>query len=159
LDVAAQIVRDAAEQRRRHMAAITQSQNVSVIPNPIRFEDVKTRHAEAMERLENVERLLEQILESRPGIGHNQPPPVDRIELDEIKREIADIKKQTPVLQGSQARIAATVATKWIRISESVMVYLAAKAIEKGAEWLWTQFGEKLFDAAEAILNWANLFL
>jgi len=56
---------------------------------------VTVAHQQMLTRLTELEATVAQLLPllpSTPGIGHNNPPPLELAELDEIKRDIALLK-------------------------------------------------------------------
>jgi hypothetical protein len=112
-----------------------------------------------------VEQLLP-LLSPTPGIGHNNPPPLERDELDEIKSDIALLKAQLPPPQE-----ATKIASKFVRVAGRVLTWFgkhfdtAVDAAMKeggknavraaGLSALWMTFGQQLTDAATAIWYWA----
>jgi len=135
---------------------------------------VITTHERMLARLDELEASVAQLLPllpSTPGIGHNNPPPLDRAELDEIKADIARLKAQPqpPPVEANN------IANKFIRFGERVLTWFgkqldtgieafiksAAKTagITLGSFPLWLPFGRQLTDAAAAIMQWLMTLL
>ena len=54
------------------------------------------RYAELLEGIAALDKQLSELPAPPPGIGHNQPPPLNAEEIDEIKRDLAMLKAQSP---------------------------------------------------------------
>ena len=106
---------------------------------------------------------LRPLLPSTPGIGHNNPPPLDRLELEEIKADIALLKTQPPPASAEATGIASKFADRARRVltwASAIILAEAAKPIAKDAvEWLWLKIGPQLTDAATAIMQWVLTLL
>ena len=107
---------------------------------------------------------------STPGIGHNNPPPLDDAELEEIKREIALLKAQPAVPTAAQT--ASQIASKFIHGCERVTAWVAQLLNTFATEFAksagheagkavvqllkWYALGSGLMLSAAAILQWLN---
>jgi hypothetical protein len=124
-------------------------------------------------RLTELEATVAQLLPllpSIPGIGHNNPPPIDHAELEEIKRDIALLKAQ-PQPAPAEAN---NIASKFVRVAGRVLTWIGnhlntfisefMKASGKAAgatagtalvlSPIWLTFGHQLTDSAAAIMQW-----
>ena len=106
------------------------------------------------------------LLPSTPGIGHNNPPPLERAELEEIKGEIALLKAQPPPPPAE----ANNIARKFVRLSARVLTWVgkhldtfvtefsksagheAGKAVVQLPKWY--VLGSGLVLSAAAIMKW-----
>jgi hypothetical protein len=189
-DAAAQLI---AQSRRDHTAAIrSQSEMSPGFPGNIPPQQqpasatltadssltadatVVNPYSQMLARLAELEATVAQLppllLPSAPGIGHNNPPPLDRAELEEIKADIALLKAQPPPAPVE----ANNIASKFVRLGERVLAWCSKqldtfatefmKAAGKAAGTtagkalvlspLWLVFGQQLTDSAAAIMQW-----
>jgi hypothetical protein len=71
-------------------------------PLTVRTVEQSPEYDEMVARLDALEATVDGLKaaianqSSRPGIGHNNPPPLDNNELDEIKQQIAMLKAEPP---------------------------------------------------------------
>jgi hypothetical protein len=126
------------------------------------YEKMLTRVAE----LEATVAQLQPLLPSTPGIGHNNPPPLDNAELEEIKGDIALLKAQPP-LSPVEAN---SIASKFVRIAGRVVMWVGKrldtlitetmKSTGKtlgatiGLSPIWLTFTDQLTNSATAIMQW-----
>jgi hypothetical protein len=126
-------------------------------------------------RLGEVETTLQQLRPLLPsstvGIGHNNPPPLNQADLDEIKADIALLKTQPPPTPAEANKTA----SKLLRVGERVLDWVGKqldtfatefmKAAGKtagtavGLSPLWLTFGDQLTGAASAIMQWVLALL
>jgi hypothetical protein len=134
-------------------------------------------HKEMLARLAELEATVAQLLEpSIPGIGHNNPPPFDSAELEEIKREIALLKAQPPVPTAFPVE-ASKIASKFVRFGEHGLTWTGKQLDTFVTEFMkaagkiagpvavgallakWLTVGHQLTDSAAAILKWLMALL
>jgi hypothetical protein len=126
-------------------------------------------YGQMLARLTELEATVAQLLPllpSTPGIGHNNPPPLERAELEEIKGEIALLKAQPPPPPAE----ANNIARKFVRLSARVLTWVgkhldtfvtefsksagheAGKAVVQLPKWY--VLGSGLVLSAAAIMKW-----
>jgi hypothetical protein len=129
-------------------------------------------HKEMLARLAELEATVAKLLSpSTPGIGHNNPPPLDNTELEEIKREIALLKAQPPVPTALPVEASKT-ASKFVRLGQRVLTWIgkhldtgiaefmksagktAGPVVVGGLLAIWLTVGHQLTDSAIAIMQW-----
>lgn len=134
---------------------------------------VITAHERMLARLAELEATVAELLPllpSTPGIGHNNPPPLDRTELEDIKNDIALLKALPPPPPVEASKVA----NKFVRVAGRVLSWFGnhlntfitefMKASGKAAGTtagtalvlspLWLPFGHQLTDSAVAIMQW-----
>jgi hypothetical protein len=126
-------------------------------------------YEEMLRRLSELEATMAQLpalLPPAPGIGHNNPPPLDHAELEEIKRDMALLKAQPPPAPADANKIA----NKWVQFGQRVSTWVgkqvdtfitemmktggkAAGPVIVGSS-LWLTLGQQLQDSAASIMHW-----
>jgi hypothetical protein len=129
--------------------------------------DPKALHAEMIERIESLEREIDNLREQqRHGIGHNKPPepielaPLTARELNEIKEDMAVLKKQPPTDPPSTEATAAV--AQLLKFARTAVVYAGKKAdifitaavTRAGEKIIWSPIIYKLWALADIAHQW-----
>jgi hypothetical protein len=141
--------------------------DATVTVGPTAYDQMLARLAE----LEATVAQLQTSMPSMPGIGHNNPPPLDIAELEEIKHDIASLKALPPPAPAN----ANNIASKFVHFSERVLTWVgkqlvtfvtelmkaSGKALGTtiGLSALWLTLGDQLTDSATAIMRWVTALL
>jgi hypothetical protein len=138
----------AAEAQRRKATAAMQSMSVGPVSAPpfALANDPATLHQEMLKRIAALEDTIAKL-----------PPAPYEKEIEEIEKDIAQLKAQPPV--PTQRPIDAVKSESRVRaLGEKVLVgvatSLATTAVSAASNALWARFGDQLKALADAISAW-----
>jgi hypothetical protein len=129
--------------------------------------DPNALHAEMLERIEPLEREIDNLSEQqRHGIGHNNLPepielaPLSEQNLGEISEDIAVLKKQPPADPPStEAKAAVARLMKFARVAvtyagKQADIFIAAAMAKAGGKIIWSPITYKLWALADIAHQW-----
>jgi hypothetical protein len=167
-----------ARQYYERQARFTAAQQFSGTANPLgptagvesqaslvlRIAAVERQHEEMLKRITAIEDTIAKLKPTPPGIGHNQPPPLSGIEIEEIWRDIIEVKTK-PAVPKEPPDDALATASRLTASGERVLGYCAKQADNFATEMvksagkavpIWALFGNQLIALGASIEQWLS---
>jgi hypothetical protein len=129
--------------------------------------DPNALHAEMLERIEALEREIDNLREQqRCGVGHNNPPepielaPLSEQNLGEIGEDIAVLKKQPPAdPRSTEAKAAVARLMKFARVAvtyagKQADIFITAAMTKAGRKIIWSPIICKLWALPDIAHQW-----